>query len=365
MGSNPPNDALGYLDDLREAVFSPLYIQLIPSTKSNVDKFLLAARWEASLRTAEQTPEVCDIAVAVISSLGFCRIYGISVPLDLKSGLTSPLPIELLAPAISGMLRQLELSTEEAKALPSRFDNSEPFEDLSLCTNILHSVMELWAMYIIIDNEYNLCLSESNDPSFVAQMNRLLDAYSALDAEVQRDEQICLLSIATELPLLDNWRKMLAKPYRKHLPWWLDGTLEEAATQIRRSIMSEDLFGGTEPKVLSIASARPASPHRKSDGFAPAENFVLAAAPGGLLGEVADIIVKAASGLGLDHLGILRDLEIDEPRLRTNPVWCLDQLAVAIPVPSIKRHLLDLFIRHQIFVPGPVVEDILNSEKDT
>jgi len=365
MGSKPPNDALGYLDDLREAVLSSTFIQLILPNKSNVGKLLLAARWEASLRVAEQTPEVCDIAVAVISSLGFCRIYGISVPPDLKKQLKSPLPIELLAPAIFKMLRLLELSTEDARSLPSRFDNSEAFEDLSHCTSILHSLMELWAMYIIIDDEYRLSLKENTDVFFEERMHRLLDAFTVLDAEVQGEEQLHILSIVTELPLLDNWRKMLAKPYRKHLPWWLDGTLEEAATQVRRSIMNEDIFGEIEPKVLSFASALPISARSNFEAFDPVENFVLAAATSGLLGEVTNIVANAALGLSLDPLGILRNLEIDEPRLRTNPVWCLDQLAAVIQFPAIKRHLLDIFVKHQIFVPASVVEEILKSDKET
>lgn len=365
MSSSHPNDALGYLDDLREALLSSTFIQLILPNKRNVDKSLLAERWEASLRIAKQTPEVCDIAVAVISSFGFCRIYGISVPPDLKKRLKSPLPIELLAPAISGMLRLLELSTEDARSLPSRFDNSEAFEDLSHCTSILHSLMELWAMYIIIDDEYRLSLKENTDVYFEEKMHRLLDAFTVLDAEVQSEEQLQILSIVTELPLLDNWRKMLAKPYRKHLPWWLDGTLEEAATQVRRSIMNENIFGGIEPKVLSFDSALPISVQSNFEAFAPVENFVLAAAPSGLLEEVTNVVANAASGLRIDPLGVLQKLEIDEPRLRTNPVWCLDQLAAVIPFPAIKRQLLDTFVKHQIFVPASVVEEILKIEKET
>lgn len=362
MSSTTHNDALGYLDDLREAILSRS-MQLLLPTERNVGNPTLGARWEASMQVAEQTPEVRDTAVAVISALGFCRIYGITLPLDLKTLLTSPLPVELLAPAIAGMLHMLESATDDARTLPARFDNSEPLEDRSHCTSILHSLMELWAMYIVVDDEYQHRLGQgrSNDSSFVAWMHRLLDAFSALDAEVQRDEQMRLLSVATELPLLDNWRKMLAQPFREHLPWWLDGALEEAATQVRRDIICESIFGGTEPAGVSPALAHAVSPRSNSDAFAAVENFVLAAAPSGLLGEVTNIVVKAASGLSLDPLGVLRDLEIDEPRLRTNPVWCLDRLAAAVPFPEIKRQLLDIFVKHQIFVPASVAEEILNS----
>ncbi len=284
MSSTTQSDALGYLDDLREAIQSP-FIQLLLPAERNVGNSLLAARSEASLRVAEQTPEVCDTAVAVVSALGFCRIYGISVPLDLKTRLSSPLPSELLTPAIYGMLRLLESSTDDARALPSRFDNSEPLEDRSHCTSILHSLMELWAMYIVVDDEYQYSLGKSNDPSFGAWMHRLLDAFSALDTEVQRDEQIRLLSVATELPLLENWRKMLTQPYREHLPWWLDGTLEEAAEEVRQYIETDRTL---EPKTIqSWSNALTLLAQRKQEIELQEDYNDLAASSGDVTGPVA------------------------------------------------------------------------------
>jgi len=73
-------------------------------------------------------------------------------------------------------------------------------------------------------------------------MRRLLDALATLDDQLQQDEQIRLLSVATEMSLLDNWRKMLAEPYRDPLPWWLDGRLEAAADEMRQFIDSDQTF---------------------------------------------------------------------------------------------------------------------------
>jgi hypothetical protein len=156
---------------------------------------------------------------------------------------------------------------------------------------------------------------------------------------------------------------MLVQEYRQTLPWWLDGTLEEVAAEVHRDIMSESLLGQSDrassfPEVDYQASIPFTS---YSMGFVP--DFVLAASPSGLLGEVVKIVVKAASELSIDALGVLRDLEIDEPRLRTNPVWCLDQLSEKIPFPALKRQLLDVFVKYQVFIPAAVVEEILKDEK--
>jgi hypothetical protein len=279
-------------------------MQLLLPTERNVGNPTLGARWEASMQVAEQTPEVRDTAVAVISALGFCRIYGITLPLDLKTPLTSPLPVELLAPAIAGMLHMLESATDDARTLPARFDNSEPLEDRSHCTSILHSLMELWAMYIVVDDEYQHNLNEGSDNFFNALMHQLLAAFSSLDAEVQRDEQKHLLSIATELPLLDNWRKMLAEPYCEHLPWWLDGTLEEAAVEVRRSVLSVGILDDPENAKYLV---RDISTSHTAFSYAVDVEFAMAAAEGlSLAPEVGSEISQVANYLMENFIEILR-----------------------------------------------------------
>jgi hypothetical protein len=68
------------------------------------------------------------------------------------------------------------------------------------------------------------------------QYDKILDAFRSLDSTLQSEEHLRLLSVAVELPLLENWRLMLADPFREALPWWLDGRLETAARAIEEEI---------------------------------------------------------------------------------------------------------------------------------
>jgi hypothetical protein len=383
------NDPLGYVDELREAVhsrhlrflFSPEYgvgepiqksiagqsrnrepLQVLGALTPLIEN-INQSRWEMSAQLAQQLPEMRADALTVISTLGFCRLYGISLPSDLKTRLPTPLPVELLVPGIIEALRILEAATEDSRAIPDRFDNSESLEDRSHCTSLLHLLMELWAIFIVVDEEYQYGLRDQQSFSspFSTWMRRLLDAYSALDGELQRDEQLRLLSVATELPLLENWRKMLAEPYRDPLPWWLDGTLEEAAARIEERVVNTDLFGKRQQDCASGAKNEQTSlisPLVASAGQSLAKNYALAAAPGGLLGDIASIIIKAAANTGRDPLGVLRDLEVDEPRLRSNPVWCLDQLAASFSTPDLKRELYQVLLKHNIRLPPSVINEM-------
>lgn len=330
-------DALGYLDELREALQSP-YMQLLFSpgfeSDESIQKAIAArfgnrpplqnvgeetpfvenateSRWEMIARIAEQAEDVRANAIAVISALGFCRLYGISLPSDIKTKLSSPLPAELLVPAVVDALRMLEIATDDARALPIRFDSSEPLEDRSHCTSLLHLIMELWAIFNVVDDEYQRDISERQklDSPFGVWMHRLLNAFAALDDELQRDEQIRLLSVAAELPLLANWRKMLVVPYSDPLPWWLDGTLEAIAAQTAREIIelpplgqktsgfgvgaADDLVSNDFERYIRIAVG---SPHDQLSSETP---FVLAAQSG-------DASSKAELNLPLKSGGVLR-----------------------------------------------------------
>jgi len=266
MSAFKNNDPLGYIDDLTEALASSNWQALFPR---NALPGSDAARWQSASQVAERNPEFPEDAFAIVSSLGFCRLYGITLPDDTEQILSSPLTAEVLVPAIIQSLQLLQSATEEARALPDRFDSAEPLEDRSYCTSLLHQLMELWGAFIVIDDEYQhyLCAEQSMDSPFAVWMRRLLDAFNGLDDELQRDEQVQLLSIATELPLMENWRKMLVPPFRDSLPWWLDGTLEEAADATRRLITADcstpverrapSAVAKDVPYVLAAGSAEP------------------------------------------------------------------------------------------------------------
>lgn len=181
----------------------------------------------------------------------------------------------------------LDAATDDARTLPERFDDAEPLEDRLYCTDMLHLLMESWAFFIVIDGEYerHLCSGESIESRFSQLMRRLLDAFTALDNEIQQEGQIRLLSVATELPLLDNWRKMLAEPYRAPLPWWLDGTLEAAAEQTRQEIASYSMVSSLPqkgdarrpPTVPPSHDLRIASDKSGQQLYAPDLEFAMAA----------------------------------------------------------------------------------------
>ncbi len=308
------NDPLGYLDELREALRSP-FMQLLflptATVRTTVLKSLsvelgatvssssLSAfgdqaelddvRWELAAVAADRASELRENAVTVASSLGFCRLYGINLPLDIRHIIERPLPPELIVPAVMASLRMLKVATDDARALPEHFDASEPLEDRSYCTSLLHLLMELWAIFIVVDDEYqqHICAGQSVGSTFGVWMHRLLDAFAALDEELQRDEQLCLLSIATELPLLDNWRKMLSKPYRDPLPWWLNGTLETFAEETQKRINRESS--------LRHASGKQHRPRamvmladRNNEIASQAAQFAIAASAGEVGGAAAD-----------------------------------------------------------------------------
>ncbi|HVA46177.1 MAG TPA: hypothetical protein VNH11_07375 [Pirellulales bacterium] len=91
--------------------------------------------------------------------------------------------------------------------------------------------MQTWAAFIGINENYQEYLDAGGSSSgeFGRLMREILDASERADEVAQSDEQMQLLSIATELPLLENWRKMVRGPFVETLPWWLDGTLERTA----------------------------------------------------------------------------------------------------------------------------------------
>jgi len=65
-------------------------------------------------------------------------------------------------------------------------------------------------------------------------VERLMNAIFDLDDEIKQQEILLLLSTLTGTELLENWRRNLVEPYASILPYWLDGTLEDAARYLER-----------------------------------------------------------------------------------------------------------------------------------
>jgi hypothetical protein len=102
--------------------------------------------------------------------------------------------------------------------------------------------METWAAYVAIDDAY---------ADLIPDHGHALEDFSGLLAGLQEfDEALLqerhLLSVAAETGVLAQWCQVLARPHQEVLPWWLNGTLEEAAREVhqaaRRAQMSETVW---------------------------------------------------------------------------------------------------------------------------
>ena len=298
MSDQALHDPLGYVAQLQDFLATDVAIALLPGMDGDAPS---SERWQAAVRLAISDRDLRAESVTFVAALGFCRLFGTELPDKLQSRLESPLPPELLACASLGLLDLIEAAQEEAHTLPERFDQAEPLEDRSLCTSVLHLLMETWASFLIIDTEYQLYLEtvHSLDTPFGNLMQHVLDAFDRLDETVQREEQIALLSIATELPLLENWRSMLVPPYRDPPPWWLDGTLESAAEATRQFIADARLCRlpmKVERPQLTTFLAR-----RNAEIDEQATKMALAASAGEVSGPAAQELLQTTFAITDEH----------------------------------------------------------------
>jgi len=249
MSDTSNKDPLGYIDELRTAIVevaacndSSGYVGKLAralgelplaATQLPPDSDALA-QWATAAELATTNRELCGYAFVALVAIGYCRLYGIGLPSAAEQVLAQPMPPALLVPAIHAALNLLQAATAHAHELPARFDDAEPLEDMHVCTSGLHSRMETWAMLVAIDDAYQCYLNcrRADQAVFADWLQQLRAADDAFTAALQQPEQMRLLSVATELPLLENWRKMLAGEYRELLPWWLDGTLEQIAADM-------------------------------------------------------------------------------------------------------------------------------------
>lgn len=166
---------------------------------------------------------------------GFCQLYGISVNTKMMQQLQSILSTDFVFDVIATTIDVLTTATIKAQALPEKLDADELNSVQNCCTELLHILMETWAVFLPINDKYQQHLNDdkNKDPQFRARIQQLLSAFDALDDVIQQKEQIRLLSTVSELPLLNNWRKMLIKsPIIIEFPWWLGIPAENALADI-------------------------------------------------------------------------------------------------------------------------------------
>jgi hypothetical protein len=229
MSDQSVSDSYGHIDDLRWTLTLPEIKAAIERGRGRSTSDVLEA-WQ-SLRPESVDGRDTAGSYWLVSSLGLCQIYDVPLPADITSVLPSPLPVEIVVSAFDGLVHALEHLALEARELPDKFDDAQPVEDVALCTSILHQLMQTWAAFLAVNQNYQEYLDAGGPSSgeYGKLMNRVLACFDEVDKITQSEEQVRLLSIATELPLLENWRGMLQGSFKETRPWWLDGTLERLA----------------------------------------------------------------------------------------------------------------------------------------
>ena len=98
-------------------------------------------------------------------------------------------------------------------------------EDLRL--GLLESRTEAWAAWLALDASYAAALDAGdaeaeNLSRLSAAMDSVITRLDDFDEALQQCEPC--LAVSNDAPLLANWRKLLAEPFREAPPWWLERT---------------------------------------------------------------------------------------------------------------------------------------------
>jgi len=180
--------------------------------------------------------EGCQAAYELAVALGRCRVFGVEVPEQIDGDLWP----NVAAAAAARAAELVGQRTEDAKRLPSDWEAAlaaVPEEAESLCAEMLEDCMEVYFAVQSIDEAYQRAVEEGELPQEFDQAYwALIEAISRWDDELQKPDNLALLSTVVSLPLLDNWRACLAGQYCECPPWWLDGTLEAADREIAKVV---------------------------------------------------------------------------------------------------------------------------------
>lgn len=212
-------DSLDYITDLRNSLDSPVAKSVFDNTVVPFEELDENAK-----------AELCSM----VSALGFIRLYGIDVPVDVAIRLATfsvacaatTTEFHMMHVANYRAYKLMTIITDMAQSFPERFDEDDLEE--GEIADIFHMLMELWAIRTA---------ARSSLPN-VRRAVKLWDVDNILQHKNLKE----ILSIVTSLPLFDNWRKMLVKPYCDELPWWLDGTLEKVAKKIGDDIDDDEVY---------------------------------------------------------------------------------------------------------------------------
>lgn len=183
--------------------------------------------------------EALPVEAAV--ACGYCRLFAGVPP-------TTPFPDWLSVPAAERVATLLEASIDDANSLPGRWDAATGEEGDALVCELLEVRMDAWAAL-----ETLLAVPESSELS--AAIGACEDQLGRFDRALA--ERVEFLATLATTQLLANWRLSVADRFRYPLPWWLDGTLEEVAVTVERSIAAreETLFGHRRAMPTSLDTA--------------------------------------------------------------------------------------------------------------
>lgn len=175
---------------------------------------------------AEPTASACEAAYDLAAALGLCRLGEVELPAELDGTLDE----ETCHAAAAHAQRHIEqvMTRFKINVGPDAGDSGiAELEDATLW--ILESRHELWAAETALIE----AIDEFSQGDKLDQFSRVLDNLQSRISDLDRlmIDHASEFGAAAELPLLENWRSALSADNRADMPWWLDGTIETAATR--------------------------------------------------------------------------------------------------------------------------------------
>jgi hypothetical protein len=198
----------------------------MPDSQMMVDPLGLVREFrDAASDSRLDGPDEADIRAAageLAIALGRCRLFGTDPGPDdgtLTYELTRDAAYDLLDRAEEHLSEFLDLRQRRLHRLTADLDEH--------LFDMLEARMDLWAGSVAVAE--GLEAAQRDQPQGAADLEAIVqimvEAIRKLDLTLLRSQR--LLSRIAATPLLENWRGMLAEPYRSQLPWWLDGRLEK------------------------------------------------------------------------------------------------------------------------------------------
>ncbi len=216
----------------RHEMISGLFVNLVEELEAALsDEALGAERFNNG--DAQSGAAALQLACAV----GRCKVYGVTLPEDLDGDL----PPDVALAACQYGQEVAERMAERSRALPDLWDEAPSGVAEDLCLELLEVRHDLWCAGVAILDTYGRTLDEQRD--IADRLNEAVDAFQEAlarwDEALQAAETLDILATVSDSPLLENWRALLAEPYRAIPPWWLS-SLGDRARRVHDS--AEELF---------------------------------------------------------------------------------------------------------------------------